>query len=253
MVPPTISLSIYLIVLGTAGALHDLATNIRHSSRSSAFLTVSLSSKPVQSWMLSSDRFLSASPSPSPYSALEDCLGKSRSFCDMPISLHFASFYSAPEFFVGFNGLPNPVCTSLLVMWSLYEMPRRRLKLLVSTVCIFLSNSAVNVQVSQEYKNMDMTKERNSLIFELRSMFLSSQMILSFVSTAMVLANLERISGMDVSDYGSQIFEALKGFQLLAIDPDVTADAIGVVGHQFGHLSTYLHAVCGRSLVKALH
>ena len=30
---------------------------------------------------------LSASPSPSPYSALEDCLGKSRSSCDMPILL----------------------------------------------------------------------------------------------------------------------------------------------------------------------
>ena len=37
---------------------------------------------------------LSASPSPSPYTALEDCLGKSRSSCDMPIPLHFASFYS---------------------------------------------------------------------------------------------------------------------------------------------------------------
>ena len=35
--------------------------------------------------------------------------------------------------------------------------------------------------------------------------------------------------GSFVSDYGSQIIEALNGFQLLAIDPDVTADAIGVV------------------------
>ena len=145
--------------------------------------------------------------------------------------------------------------TSSLVMWSLNEMPRRRLKLLISTVCIFLSISAVNVQVSQECTNMDMTRERNSLIFELRSMFLSSRMILSFVSAAMVWAILERISGHGsfVSDYGSQIFEALNGFQLLAIDPDVTADAIGLVGHQFGLLSTDLHAVCGGSLVKALH
>ena len=89
--------------------------------------------------------------------------------------------------------------TSSLVMWSLYEMPRRRLKLLISTVCIFLSISVVNIQVSQEYKNMDMTRERNSLIFELRSMFLSSQMILSFVSAAIVWIILERISGMDPS------------------------------------------------------
>ena len=54
----TIYLSIYPIVLGTFGAPHDLATNSRHSSRSSAFLTASLSSKPVQSRMLSSHHFL---------------------------------------------------------------------------------------------------------------------------------------------------------------------------------------------------
>ena len=50
---------------------------------------------------------LSASP-PSPYSALEDCLGKSRSSFDMPIPLHFASFYSGQEFFVGSSGFLNP-------------------------------------------------------------------------------------------------------------------------------------------------
>ena len=105
-------------------------------------------------------------------------------------------------------------------------MQRRRLKLLISTVCIFLSISAVNVQVLQEYKNMDMTRGRNSLIFELRSILLSSQMILSFVSAAMVWAYFRHRSF--VSDYGSQLFEALNGFQLLAIDPDVTADTIGV-------------------------
>ena len=52
--------------------------------------------------------FLSTFPSPSPYSALEDCLGKSRSSCDMPIPLHFVSFYSGQEFFIGSNGFPNP-------------------------------------------------------------------------------------------------------------------------------------------------
>ena len=46
---------------------------------------------------------------------------------------------------------------------------------------------------------MDKTKERNSLIFELRSMILSCPMILSFVSASMVRAILERISGMDPS------------------------------------------------------
>ena len=79
-----------------------------------------------------------------------------------------------------------------------------------------------------------------------------------------VLELCERCYGLDdpgtyfrhgsfVSDYGSQIFEALNGFQLLTTDPDVTADAIGVVGHQFGLLCTDLHAICCRSLVKVLH
>ena len=54
----SIYLSIYPISLGTVGAPHDVATNIRHSCRSSALLTASLLSKPVQSRMLSSHRFL---------------------------------------------------------------------------------------------------------------------------------------------------------------------------------------------------
>ena len=70
----TYYLSIYLShsLGGPIGAPHDLATNIRHSFRSSALLTVSLSSKPVQSQMLSSHRFLYLPllPPPSPYSAL---------------------------------------------------------------------------------------------------------------------------------------------------------------------------------------
>ena len=89
--------------------------------------------------------------------------------------------------------------TSSLVMWSLFEMPRRRLKLLISTVCISFSTSAVKVQATRGYKNMDTTREQNSLIFELRSMILSFQMILSPVSAAMVWAILERTSGMDPS------------------------------------------------------
>ena len=54
--------TIYPIVLGTVGAPHDLATNIRHSPRFSALLTASFSSKPVQSRMLPSHRFLCLPP-----------------------------------------------------------------------------------------------------------------------------------------------------------------------------------------------
>ena len=51
-------LSICPIILWTVRAPHDVTTNLRHSSLSSAFLMVSLSPKPVHSQMLSSHRFL---------------------------------------------------------------------------------------------------------------------------------------------------------------------------------------------------
>ena len=105
----SIYLSICPIVLETVGAPHDLATNIPYSSRSSALLTASLSSKPVQSQMLSSHRFLCVPlllpPRTVPWRTV---LASPRSSCDMPIPLHFASFYSGQEFFVGSNGFPNP-------------------------------------------------------------------------------------------------------------------------------------------------
>ena len=73
----SIYLSICPIILWTVGAPHDVTTNLRHSSLSSAFLTVSHSPKPVHSQMLSSHRFfLSAPSSPTLHSALDKCLGK---------------------------------------------------------------------------------------------------------------------------------------------------------------------------------
>ena len=65
--------------------------------------------------------------------------------------------------------------------------------------CILFSVSAVNVQNSQAYRNMDMTRERISLIFELSAIFLSFQMVLSLASAAVAWAILARISGLDPS------------------------------------------------------
>ena len=65
--------------------------------------------------------------------------------------------------------------------------------------CILFSVSAVNVQDSQAYRNMDMTRERISLIFELSAIFLSFQMVLSLASAAVAWAILARISGLDPS------------------------------------------------------
>ena len=74
-----------------------------------------------------------------------------------------------------------------------------------------LSVSTVSVQDSQAYRNMDMTRERISLVFELSAIFLSFQMVLSFASAAVVWAILARISGLDPSSAKSafQVFEAI--------------------------------------------
>ena len=55
------------------------------------------------------------------------------------------------------------------------------------------------VHVSYVYKNMDMDRERISLILELMAMFLSFQMTISLVTAAEVLAMLESTSGLDPS------------------------------------------------------
>ena len=78
-------------------------------------------------------------------------------------------------------------------------MPRSFLRYLISMACILLSVSAVSVQDSQAYKNMDMTRECISLIFELSAIFLSFQMVLSLAGAAVAWAILERISGLDPS------------------------------------------------------
>ena len=55
--------------------------------------------------------------------------------------------------------------TSSLVMWSLYEMPRRRLKLLISIVCIFPFISAV---MSKSHKNIKLwTWPRSATVWSL--------------------------------------------------------------------------------------
>ena len=89
--------------------------------------------------------------------------------------------------------------TFSLVMWSLYEIPRSLRKHLISNACILLSMSAVMVRISHAYKNMDMARERISLILELMAMFLSFQMTFTLVIAAVVWAILDSTSGLDPS------------------------------------------------------
>ena len=82
------------------------------------------------------------------------------------------------------------LCTRLL---------RSLWKHLISNACILLSMFAVMVHVSHAYKNMDMARERISLILELMAMFLSFQMTFSLVTVAVVWAILDSTSGLDPS------------------------------------------------------
>ena len=86
--------------------------------------------------------------------------------------------------------------TASLVMWSLYEMPNSFLKHLISAACNFFRISAVNAQVSQAYNN-EITGERVSLIFELRDICFSFQMVFNLASAAVVCAILDSTSGLE--------------------------------------------------------
>ena len=73
-------------------------------------------------------------------------------------------------------------------------MPSSFLKHLISVACNFFRMSAVNVQVSQAYNSTEITRERISLISELREIYLLFQMIFSLASAAVVCAILDSAS-----------------------------------------------------------
>ena len=179
------------------GTTYVLATSSLHSSRLSAFLMAAPSVKPVHSGMLSSHLFF--------------CLPRLLPSWTVPCMMVLAS----PDYLVMWPYHLSLRCltvvrrsswgpmacrvlfrTSSLVM---YVMPRSFLRHLISMAYILFSVSVVNVQDSHAYRNMDMTRERISLIFELSAIFLSFQMVLSLASAAVAWALLARISGLDPS------------------------------------------------------
>ena len=70
-------------------------------------------------------------------------------------------------------------------------------KHLISVACNFFRMSAVKVQVSQAYNSTEITRERISLIFELREICLSLQMVFSLASASVVCAILDSTSGLE--------------------------------------------------------
>ena len=115
--------------------------------------------------------------------------------------------------------------------------------------CILLWSSAVRVHDSQAYRKMDVTRERNSRILELREILLSFQTGFSLVNAAVVCAILESISELRPS---SVINEPMY-LKLLSIHFDLCVDATGVVCHQFGLLGIDLYAVGCGGFVKRLN
>ena len=79
--------------------------------------------------------------------------------------------------------------------------------------------SAVMVHVSHAYKNMDMARERISLILELMAMFLSFQMTFSLVTAVVVCAILDGTSGLEPSSdtIANRYLKLSDGLQFLAV------------------------------------
>ena len=155
------------------GTTDDVATSSLHSSRLSAFLMAAPSVKPVHSGMLSSHLFLCLPRLLPPWTVpCMTVLASPEDLVMWPYHLSFRCLTVVRRSSWGPIACRVLLRTSSLVMCSLYVMPRSFLRHLISMACILFSVSAVNVQDSQAYRNMDMTRERISLILELSAIFL---------------------------------------------------------------------------------
>ena len=70
---------------------------------------------------------------------------------------------------------------------------------LISVARILICSSAVTVQESEAYNNMDVTMEHIIRILELREIFLSFKTGFSLVNAAVVCAKMDSISGFEPS------------------------------------------------------
>ena len=81
----------------------------------------------------------------------------------------------------------------------------------------------MRVHDSQAYRKMDVTRERISRILELRKILLSFQNGFSLVSSAVVCAILESISGLEpwvqIKDFKENIFKKMLKSKLSRLRP----------------------------------
>ena len=220
----------------------DLATSFLHSSRFSAFRSSIFHSRPVHSLMLSSYRFLCLPLHLPPWTVLCRIVlasnriikilmlvaerkkkKKSKWSCDV---FQFAFFTDVRRSSYGPMAFPVLAFTSSLVMRSLYAIPRSFRKHLISNACI-LSLSAVRVHVSHAYKNMDMARERISLVLELMAMFLSFQMTLAVVG---FVSNMTAEKSRNYGEYGCLNLCSRCFISALILSPKKVTSKAGEVG-----------------------
>ena len=109
---------------------------------------------------------------------------------DMFIQLQFVSLYGGQEVFVWSDCLLDLAHTSSLVTWPLYEIRNILRYHLISMAYILLCSSAVRVHDSQAYRKVDVTRECNSHVLELREMLPSFQTGFNLVNAAVVVLSL---------------------------------------------------------------
>ena len=109
-----------------------------------------------------------------------------------PNHLSFGFFDHGQEFVIFYNFLQTPS----LVTRSLNEMFNILRQHLVSNVYFLCCNPAIKIHDSLAYRNMDMSREHISFIFDSRDM-LSLHIGFSFVTAAVVCAITERTSVLE--------------------------------------------------------
>ena len=164
----------------------DLATISIHLILFSDSLRASQNFNPVHSVMLFSQRFFCRPL------LLPTCTVPCKIVLASPADLDTCPSHFNLRFFTVVK-IPSMACliltlTASLVMWYLYEIQSSFLKHLISVAYNSFIMSAVSVQVSQAYNSTEITRERISLIFELREICLSFQTIFSLANAAVVCA-----------------------------------------------------------------
>ena len=142
------------------GTTVDFTTSFLHSSRFSAFRNMMFHWRPVHTLMLSSHRFLCLPLRLSHWTVpCRTVLASPDDRVTCPYHFSLRHFTEVKRSSYGPMAFPVLAFISLLVMWSLYEIPRSLRKHLISNACILLSMSAGMIHVSHAYKDVDLARE----------------------------------------------------------------------------------------------